>query len=57
MTNNYETYKQVLRNRCASLRRKLRTATGYARLQLLDQLQETQRLLKEREQERSEVSQ
>jgi hypothetical protein len=47
--NSYETYKQVLRNRIASLKRKLRTATGYARLRPLDQLQETQRLLKERE--------
>lgn len=47
--NDRQIYKQVLQNRVANLKRKLQTATGYARQRLLEELQATQRLLKDRE--------
>jgi hypothetical protein len=46
--NDYQTYKEVLRKRIVSLKRKVATSKGYARTRLLGQLQEMQRLLKER---------
>lgn len=47
--NDLRIYKQVLHKRIASIRRKLaNTKRAYVRARLIDQLQETQRLLSER---------